>query len=126
MSTSTLRKFVVGVWAQRAGRRTLSDLTHELPREFVRDVNNAVTSGGKDNPRLDRDRTPTPKDLGIKEPARMATPQVLAHRPRMGLPTRRRTTVHILLNMDVTSPGVRSAMDGKYHAPAASDLGQLD
>ncbi|CEL03107.1 hypothetical protein ASPCAL04264 [Aspergillus calidoustus] len=97
MATSTLRKFVIGVWAQGAGRRTLSDLTHELPGEFVRDVNNAVTSGRKDTPRFDRDRTPTQKDLGIKEPARMAAPQVLAHRPRMGHPTRRRTTVHILL-----------------------------
>jgi hypothetical protein len=53
MSTSTLRKFVVGVWAERAGRRTLSDVAHELPRDFVRDVDSLVSGGGGDKPGFD-------------------------------------------------------------------------
>jgi hypothetical protein len=52
-STSALRKFVEGDWAERAGRRTLSDLAHELPRDFVRDVDSVVSGGGKDNPSFD-------------------------------------------------------------------------
>ncbi|KAL3492776.1 hypothetical protein BJX62DRAFT_235935 [Aspergillus germanicus] len=127
-STSTLCKFVVGVWGERAGRRTLSDVAaHELPRDFVRDVDGLVSGGGKDNPGFDRDRTPTQTDLDkIKEPALKATPQVLANRRRMSLPTRRRVTAHSLSNLRVTIPQFHSAMEKRYQAPTASELGLLD
>jgi hypothetical protein len=74
-----------------------------------------------------RDRTPTQTNLDkIKEPAAKATPQVLVNRRRMSLPTRRRVTAHSPSNLRVTIPQFHSAMEKKYQAPTASDLGLLD
>ncbi|KAJ0413307.1 hypothetical protein BJY00DRAFT_297104, partial [Aspergillus carlsbadensis] len=125
-SAGTLRKFVVGIWAARADLRTLLDLAHRLPGEFVRDVLNAVSDGEGKPGSLDRDRTPTQKPTtNVTEPSWKATPPALAFRPEITLPNQRCVIGDGQANLEVEHTHVRPAPAKKYPAPTASEIGLL-